>query len=597
MSTINFSVVSPSITNDRNTWIASITISAIELLISGDWDDMPIHSRLPSAYRRQIEEARAARARGDAFEISSGLQSWIATWAAEVADRWNTLGPQLQAMGWSLGSPPSGTTPSISDQINIMDIQAKLETARIYADAQIKAAETQAKATVDAADIEARARVEAARIAADAERYAADRRYEAEIETARMYTTTQKEVAELQTRTDKEIAEMQERGRDRRFDLQLAEDQRQFNALLALDLYKLGIELSRNPVDWIAYQYYLGGYGIPTTAQNLMAAASAFGAVPPIGPSSAGPVTGGPATYTGQWDVAAATGAMPGFWTVSGAMAVNPPAAETSSFIYLYSNRGVLDSMLAESRDGLAAETGIPEYSAAASASITASQQDDIGTLIGPGGQPFTNVYNASPAFMSVTSPEWYGDPVIQQLTLPSTQGVLQFYSQQMDPQNPVAPFLQYFSGAVTPVNAPGPNTQSGLVTAMEGLTGQQLQQTARTDLLPGQYGPQGIFQNPLIQSVFAGTQAPVFRTEDPSGWQRFAGLPAFGGMPTGIRSGQDINFNAFSQMLPSQQQMVQGFMEATGQYWKDNVEQMLRSSPGGLSSFDPFAVGSQRLR
>lgn len=600
------SITAPNPSNDINTWVYQVSIIALDLLATGYWADTPVGAKVPAAYLDVLRR----RAAGETVSIPPGLSTWLAQWARDLAANWGTYGPQLTGMGWSLGSPPSGTTPDISDQIKLYEIDKELEGVKYQADKQLEAAKyqadkhlqgmlAQANATIKASENHKEATITAARIAADADMYVADRRKEADIAVANIHKEATLGAAQIAADTEYKIFVEAEAGRNRRFDLQLAEDQRQFNAMLALDLYKLGIELARNPVDWIAYQYYLGGYGVPATAHNLMATAALFGAVPPSGPSNYGPVTGGPATYSGQWGAAAITGAMPGFMSVSGAVEINPANVPIESWMEsVLQNLGNWDMMLAPARDELAQMTGMPEYTYAASMSLAASQGQDPGNLVSIGGTMFSHIIDASPSMLWISSPEFYEDPDIQQTVGPIAQGVLQTYAQiaTTSPEAAQSLYGQLAQQLVQPVNTPTYNPQSGLVSALENLTGQQLHPTARTDLLPGYYGVEGILNNPFTQALVSGTTTPLYRTTDTSGWQRFAGLPAFGGVQTGIRSGQDINFNAFSRMLPSQQEMVQGLMMATGQYWKDNVEQMLRSSPGGLSQNAANTIGQRRF-
>lgn len=110
----------------------------------------------------------------------------------------------------------------------------------------------------------------------------------------------------------------------RQFDLTLGEERRQFNATMLSNLLQIGVELSRKPVDWVAHQFYMNNLGIPTSFLNLTTTASLLGAVPPSGPSAAGPVVGGPAALDGNAELAQATGTQPQLVSLAQAVAENP---------------------------------------------------------------------------------------------------------------------------------------------------------------------------------------------------------------------------------------------------------------------------------
>jgi hypothetical protein len=107
-------------------------------------------------------------------------------------------------------------------------------------------------------------------------------------------------IAAADVASREKIAEADRTESGRQFDLGLAEDRRQFNSSLMLELFDRGIALMQNPVDWLGYQYWVSNLGAPLNALALSSAASIAGAVPPSGPSSAGPMIGGPAVLDGD---------------------------------------------------------------------------------------------------------------------------------------------------------------------------------------------------------------------------------------------------------------------------------------------------------
>lgn len=110
----------------------------------------------------------------------------------------------------------------------------------------------------------------------------------------------------------------------RQFDITTAEGARQFNANTLVSLLDKGIQLAQKPVDWIGYQYFMNNMGIPMNALTANAAVNMFGAVPPSGPSAAGPVTGGPGVVYGDTSHAEAMGVTPQFVSVTQAISQNP---------------------------------------------------------------------------------------------------------------------------------------------------------------------------------------------------------------------------------------------------------------------------------
>jgi len=359
-----------------------------------------------------------------------------------------------------------------------------------------------------------------------------------------------------------------------------------------------------------------------------------------VGPSNYGPVTGGPATYSGQWVSAASTGAMPAFATITGAsrftgLAGNAPFGFTARY-----DLQQIESALAEAREEIAGATGMQIYMSAANAGVQAASGIPV-TLVLPDGDMITRTPDAS-VFNLLANSELgqdqnlvsaldqsmqaeYGITLLEAADL--TQMLYDYSGDQRNGQVPLEQFILTYPAPGTtrggvaqayddalkaaglkyqevmgqaanqqqqniPLQSPLPNPQTGLLEQLAVQTGLPTQQLASSAFLPGNWGWQGVIQNPFTRALVAGTTTPLFRKTDPTGWQRFGAVPAMGGFQTGIRSGQDINASAFLRMLPGQQEMTRGLMEATGQYWPDVVEQMLRASPAGISPFAPGSIG-----
>jgi len=175
-----------------------------------------------------------------------------------------------------------------------------------------------------------------------------------------------------------------------------------------------------------------------------------------------------------------------------------------------------------------------------------------------------------------------YGPPSAQQPPrVPTTSGT--------------APWAQWMSGRVTqpgegvgnaqiPVPPPGTNPFYTFLqyTAQQlGIPFEQMAQIAGLPYLTPYYGDlsQVIPQTPIYQAVAYGTPLNRYRIASPEG-EKFGGVQAAGGVPLGIRSGQDINLGEYLRALPSQQEMIQGLIESSGQYFPDTLAQMMRASP-----------------
>jgi hypothetical protein len=137
---------------------------------------------------------------------------------------------------------------------------------------------------------------------------------------------------------------------------------------------------------------------------------------------------------------------------------------------------------------------------------------------------------------------------------------------------------------AQIPVPPPGTNPFHSFLqyTAQQlGIPFEQMAQIAGLQFLTPYYGDlsQVLPQTPIYQAVAQGTPLNRYRTASPEG-EKFGGVQAAGGVPLGIRSGQDINLGEYLRALPSQQEMIQGLIESSGQYFPDTLAQMMRASP-----------------
>lgn len=604
-------VQQPNTTNDRSAWVHMVATHFLHSILTGWDDDVPFGPKLPGNLKQLVGTGKNLGP-DQLATASPALYNWLVNWAQMVANDWGTYGPIAQSMGWSLGTPPKQDLPSVQDQLTQRGQDISLQAAVIDAQATIKATEIEAASRVQAAEIEARSRVEAAQIAADAERDVAKERANADRDVANIYAQAQRDVANIEGAWNYLTAYMAEIGRNYRFNLELRENARQFNATLMVDLYKTGLELAKNPVDWIAYQYYLHSLSLPTTALNLVGAALCFGAIPPTGPSQYGPCTGGPATYFGDFGAAAACGAMPGLTSCATAVQLNPGVSPFGCASFPPDTLTQFDQMLTGAREQLAQMLNSAMYMSGANVCNAAAQGQDNLLLASMDGTTYSNVYSAGPTIMAMTSPEFQSDQQLMTAVQPALFEIASIASQmsQFSP-DPFWSSMQQLYGsfagitpqtgapgtnATTPLGTPTPHPQRELAAAVGQLTGQNATAIAASNLLPENWGLGQIMANPFIQNVVQGKTPSLYRTTDPTGWNRFGGIPVLGGQQTGIRSGQDINFNMFAHMLPSQREMLQGLMQATGQYWKDNVEQMLNASPGGFSQIETGSIGRRRI-
>jgi hypothetical protein len=455
-------------------------------------------------------------------------------------------------------------------------------------------------------------------------------RSQTELQVAQLNAQTSRYVAELRAQTDKEIAAMQaalekylEEGRNRRFDLQLEEERRQFNADLALryqaleferqrlranvilDLFKMGVEVAANPVDWIAHQYFMANYNIPLTMTNFLVSAMTFGAIPPTGPSAAGPVTGGPGAIDGSLLFGSLVGVQPGFVPVSQAAqqftggAAGPivqqytaPATVTNIVNqYFGGDPGALDRMIDEARvDYVLPSVGMNPVTIAAAPQL----MQNVAVPPGYGAMPQPDISTG--------------------MTLQQASSIVQQNIGNMPPA-PMPTILESGPPPASPGTGNGTGTGTGTGTQSTGmylgtssttptppaqqvfnpssfgqdllqqlsqLTGlpiDQLQRVIPTNLIAGQYSLQQLANSPIIQAMQQGTMPSRFRSAPVAPNERFGNILALG-IPMGMRGGQDFNLQSYLQGGPVNQQLMEGAWKAMGFDPKNFLWQAQKTAP-----------------
>lgn len=124
----------------------------------------------------------------------------------------------------------------------------------------------------------------------------------------------------------------------REFDLQRADDRQQFTATLFSNLLDTATQWAKQPVDWVAHQFFMQNMGIPLTIAGFSSIANLLGAFPPSGPSASGAVIGGPAVIDGNTTFAQNAG-IPnaGFVAPQAAAQANPGKVAASPSLGNYS--------------------------------------------------------------------------------------------------------------------------------------------------------------------------------------------------------------------------------------------------------------------
>lgn len=289
----------------REQWIAMMTASLTLRFLNGE--DMTEPEMADAWFAQHGFNVQALHA---AFGVlrnnpDAAIDPYIQTAMAAAADA------VYQRSGINLPSEP-GSGP-IADPVDRNNIAQGTQQAAQDAAANARNAATN-QANIDIAKIQS-----------------GDNRYDTDTRAAvdRERIAADVGIANADRASREKIAADEEAGRNRRFDLQLAEDRRQFNVSIVTDLFKTGVELAKNPVDWIGYAYFNEKIGLPLSALGIGASAMLFGAVPPTGPSAAGPMVGGPAVLDGDLELARQVGAQnPGLVPVSQAVQRNPGSGQ-----------------------------------------------------------------------------------------------------------------------------------------------------------------------------------------------------------------------------------------------------------------------------
>jgi hypothetical protein len=465
---------------------------------------------------------------------------------------------------------------------------------------------------------------------ASAERQAALR---AQVDRESIASNERTAAADRTSRESIATGDRVERGRE--FDVSTAEDRRQFNATMVFNLFDRAVELAKAPVDWLGYQYFMQNMGIPMTYVNATSMATQLGAVPPSGPSSAGPVIGGPAALDGDGALAAQVGVQPALVPVSQAVQANPGNAQVAGMEqYTASNMlaqwvqqaggaSQLDAMVAQERatvlpqvvgDNQVIQQAVQQAKQVPPAPLAAAQQQmpgipdtgvqqppavATGQQIGYGADQQLNQVQVPPA------PAIPGDGT----TMPPVPGTA---PQSITTGGNTGTDRGVFTGATQTTPAPGATSAFGMPMTGTGTTNpqgdqmlqalsdqlgipfEQLKQIVPTGLLAGGYSLDTIKNSPVIQALQNpnGPGLNFYRTAAVDG-SKFGDIQAFG-VPLGIRGGQDVNAQTYLQAPQASQQMMEGAIKATGQSWPDVQAQMFRSSP--LTNYTPGAFGKRRF-
>jgi len=462
------------------------------------------------------------------------------------------------------------------------------------------------------------------------------------------------------------IANQDRAEKAREFDLGIAEDRRQFNSTMLFNLLDRGIQLMQKPVDWLGYQFYLQNMAIPLTSLNLSSVAVQLGAVPPSGPSAAGPVTGGPAVMDGDTSFAQQAGVQnPGFVSVQQAVQANPgtptdPNLQTFTAMATYpqmvqqaggeqqlealvaqgrttelpqvlGDNPIVQDAIVQSKQALAAvppQTPMDRFTQPTPGMDSGGSATAIPTVPGATAEPF----NPAP-YGSLYSPFGGGKMIGGQATAyqppqPPAQpqpAAIPFGNDNQTHQIPQVPGATVTqggntggtsgvftgptqTGVATPTSNggvqvtqtsntgasnPQGNDLLGQLAAQLGIPVEQVRQLVPPNLLAGGYSVDTIMNTPVIKNLMNpnGPGFNFYRTNQDA--TKFNTIQAFG-KPLGIRGGQDMNAGTFLQAPKSMQEMTQGTVEASGQYWPDVQEQMFRSSP--LTNYEAGAFGKRRF-
>lgn len=527
--------------------------------------------------------------------------------------------PQVaQANGLTVPPTTSAAPLSPDDQTRI----AAATAAAASNQNNVDVANIQGQTSRDVAGINAQTSRDVATIGADASRYGAD---------------IQKQIADANTAESARQFNITTAETKREFDLSQAEDRRQFNATLLSNLLDTATQWAKNPVDWVAHQFYMANMGVPLTAANFLAAANVVGAIPPSGPSNVGPVVGGPAVIDGDHALAAQLGVQPGIVSVAQAVAANPGTGGVFQQNASWTSQATLpqvaasvggvqqlDQLVDRSRlrdlppeiqqspafqSWQASGGAIPRPISTAAASMPELPVPNGSRRAGGGVQPASDsggIRTPSGATIPARAGT-YNTP--DGVVTISDGGGGQGWNTLPEIPPPVNTATGtgggntgiYTGATATPPagqQGTGPQTPQGdaMLQQLADQTGipiEQLRQVVPAGMLAGGYSAATIAASPVIQSIINQTPLSQYRTA-PAGDSKFGQIQAFG-VPLGnYRGGQDLNASNFLTASPSDQGQLQGAIEATGAYWPDELKRMLKTS--AVSNYATGSFGKQRF-
>lgn len=361
-------------------------------------------------------------------------------------------------------------------------------------------------------------------------------------------------------RTSREtIAEKDRTESARQFDLNLGEDRRQFNATMLFELFGMGVELMKNPVDWLAYQYYLENLAIPMTAINSATVASGLGAVPPTGPSELGPMVGGPAIIDGDFAAAEAAGVQPGFVALSQALQQNPgqpsewsAGSTAGEAAQTWGDIGSIDAQLTQSRAAAAAETMDPS-------NPVVQQVQNQAFALGPTPSRSGN------AATDMSLPPLGSQPA------PTTNAI--------------------YSGEQT--NQPMEELIRGLAGQL-GMNEADLWKMSGAGNMTPAYSKDAIANAPVMQAIRSGAkQMSQFRSAPVSAGATASPSAQLTGPGLGLRGGQDLNAGLLINNTNGNKGLIQGAVMADGHDWDTFAQQSLKASP--ITAYDTGVFGRRR--
>lgn len=550
--------------------------------------------------------------------------------AAYAFDNWASLTPaERSAFLNPIGADgkPLPNIPYVDPNVAIDSYNAETDRIRGLAAANLDNARAQAAlqgAANEAQDIGNRFTLGMAQVAADRER------------TAAQVGIANADRAENARQFNARLKEDQ-----RQFDLNFGENRRQFNATMVANLLQTGAQLAAKPVDWVAHQFYMANLGVPLSFLNFTTIAGMLGAIPPTGPSAAGPVTGGPAVMDGDLELAQEAGVQnAGFASLSEAVTANPgwggnapqlnlkgyvTPVTASNIVAQQGSLEIVDQQITQARTTeVVPAVGDNAVTQGFVATVQAQQMPEGE---GPGGpilseEPLPQPTGAYGKQLTQLGNTWYdanAQPGMETNGQVAPVSSLQFPQQREIAPPPVpsqtgitspaatenrgpatgapteAPAnnpVSVFTGATSLASATNPSGELLVQTlaAQLGIDPATLRNVIPPSMMAGGYSVDTIRNSPVVQALVNGADRMSLNRTAPAdelGGERFSQIQAFG-IPLGIRSGQDINAGLLLKSNPDQQQMIQGAVEATGQYYPTAVAQSLRASPQGQ-----YAVGA----